>query len=108
MSARSTWCAWNRRSVRRRAEHEAGAIDVVPIIPTRWAAAVARTAEQAAGQAALAARPAKQRAGDDLMIFKGVSLTGVAEQSGIPRSARVKSRSRLAMRKLRGAMETER
>ena len=105
--ARAVDLVRREQAQRRRAEHEAGAIDVVPDHSDEVVAAVARPAEEAAVQAALAVLPAEQRAVIDLMYFEGVSQTGVAQRLGIPLGT-VKSRSLLAMRKLRGAMETER
>jgi len=105
--ARAVDLVRREQAQRRRAEHEAGAIDVVPDHSDEVVAAVARPAEQAAVQAVLAVLPAEQRAVIDLMYFQGVSQTGVAERLAIPLGT-VKSRSLLAMRKLRGAMETQR
>lgn len=105
--ARAVDLVRREQAQRRRAEHEASTIQVVPDHSEAVVAAVARPAEQAAVQAALAVLPEEQRAVIDLMYFQGVSQTGVAERLGIPLGT-VKSRSLLAMRKLRGAMETER
>jgi RNA polymerase sigma-70 factor (ECF subfamily) len=69
---------------------------------------VAEPAERAAVHAALDVLPSDQRAVIELMYFQGISQTGIAERLDIPLGT-VKSRSVLAMRKLRRAMvETDR
>ena len=92
---------------RRRAEGAAASIEVEPDHADEVATTIDRPGEQEAVRAALAVLPDEQRAVIDLMYFQGVSQTGVAERLGIPLGT-VKSRSLLAMRKLRGAMGTER
>ena len=92
---------------RRRAEGAAASIEVEPDHADEVATTIDRPGEQEAVRAALAVLPDDQRAVIDLMYFQGVSQTGVAERLGIPLGT-VKSRSLLAMRKLRGAMGTER
>lgn len=92
---------------RRRAEGAAASIEVEPDHADEVATSIDRPGEQEAVRAALAVLPDEQRAVIDLMYFQGVSQTGVAERLGIPLGT-VKSRSLLAMRKLRGAMGTER
>ena len=92
---------------RRRAEGAAASIEVEPDHADEVATTIDRPGEQEAVRAALAVLPEDQRAVIDLMYFQGVSQTGVAERLGIPLGT-VKSRSLLAMRKLRGAMGTER
>ena len=92
---------------RRRAEGAAASIEVEPDHADEVATTIDRPSEQEAVRAALAVLPDEQRAVIDLMYFQGVSQTGVAERLGIPLGT-VKSRSLLAMRKLRGAMGTER
>ena len=105
--ARAVDLVRREQAQRRRAEGQAGAILDEPDHADEVVAAVARPAERAAVHEALAVLPAEQRAVIDLMYFHGVSQTGVAEQLGIPLGT-VKSRSLLAMRKLRGALGTER
>ena len=92
---------------RRRVEGAAASIEVEPDHADEVATTIDRPGEQEAVRAALAVLPDEQRAVIDLMYFQGVSQTGVAERLGIPLGT-VKSRSLLAMRKLRGAMGTER
>ena len=92
---------------RRRAKSAAVSIEVEPDHADEVAMTIDRPGEQEAVRAALAVLPDDQRAVIDLMYFQGVSQTGVAERLGIPLGT-VKSRSLLAMRKLRGAMGTER
>jgi RNA polymerase sigma-70 factor (ECF subfamily) len=92
---------------RRRAEGAAASIEVEPDHADEVATSIDRPGEQEAVRVALAVLPDEQRAVIDLMYFQGVSQTGVAERLGIPLGT-VKSRSLLAMRKLRGAMGTER
>ena len=92
---------------RRRAEGAAASIEVEPDHADEVATTIDRPGEQEAVRAALAVLPEDQRAVIDLMYFQGVSQTGVAQRLGIPLGT-VKSRSLLAMRKLRGAMGTER
>jgi len=92
---------------RRRAEGAAASIEVEPDHADEVATTIDRPGEHEAVRAALAVLPDEQRAVIDLMYFQGVSQTGVAERLGIPLGT-VKSRSLLAMRKLRGAMGTER
>ena len=92
---------------RRRAEGAAAWIEVEPDHADEVATTIDRPGEHEAVRAALAVLPEDQRAVIDLMYFQGVSQTGVAERLGIPLGT-VKSRSLLAMRKLRGVMGTER
>ena len=92
---------------RRRAEGAAASIEVEPDHADEVATTIDRPGEQEAVRAALAVLPEDQRAVIDLMYFQGVSQTGVAQRLGIPLGT-VKSRSLLAMRKLRGVMGTER
>ena len=92
---------------RRRAEGAAASIEVEPDHADEVATTIDRPGEEEAVRAALGVLPDEQRAVIDLMYFQGVSQTGVAERLGIPLGT-VKSRSLLAMRKLRGAMGTER
>ncbi len=92
---------------RRRVEGAAASIEIEPDHADEVATTIDRPGEQEAVRAALAVLPDEQRAVIDLMYFQGVSQTGVAERLGIPLGT-VKSRSLLAMRKLRGAIGTER
>lgn len=92
---------------RRRVEGAAASIEVEPDHADEVATTIDRPGEQEAVRAALTVLPDDQRAVIDLMYFQGVSQTGVAERLGIPLGT-VKSRSLLAMRKLRGVMGTER
>jgi RNA polymerase sigma-70 factor (ECF subfamily) len=92
---------------RRRAEGAAAWIEFEPDHADEVATTIDRPGEHEAVRAALAVLPEDQRAVIDLMYFQGVSQTGVAERLGIPLGT-VKSRSLLAMRKLRGVMGTER
>jgi RNA polymerase sigma-70 factor (ECF subfamily) len=101
--ARAVDLVRREQSQRRRAEEEGRSITVVPDHAEDVVAEVARPAEQAAVQAALAELPTSQRDVIELMYFQGVSQTGVAERLGIPLGT-VKSRSLLAMRKLRTVM----
>ena len=103
---RWTWCS-REQAHRRRAEGAAASIEVEPDHADEVATTIDRPGEQEAVRAALAVLPDDQRAVIDLMYFQGVSQTGVAERLGIPLGT-VKSRSLLAMRKLRGVMGTER
>ena len=105
--ARAVDLVRREQSQRRRAAGAAASFDVEPDHADEVVAAVDRPDERAAVHAALALLPDDQRAVIDLMYFHGVSQTGVAERLGIPLGT-VKSRSLLAMRKLRGAMGTER
>jgi RNA polymerase sigma-70 factor (ECF subfamily) len=93
---------------RRRAEQATRERLVVPDPSEDVVQQVARPAERASVQAALDVLPPEQRDVIDLMYFHGLSQTGVAERLGIPLGT-VKSRTVLAMRKLRGVMaEAER
>ncbi|MEP6758122.1 MAG: sigma-70 family RNA polymerase sigma factor [Actinomycetota bacterium] len=105
--ARAVDLVRREQAQRRRAEGEAGTISVEPDHADDVVAAVARPAERAAVHEALTVLPAEQRAVIDLMYFEGVSQSVVAERLGIPLGT-VKSRSSLAMRKLRGALGTQR
>ena len=98
-----------REQTQRRRSEEAAAEPIVLHDPAdEVVAEVARPAEEAAVRAALDALPKDQRDVIELMYFGGVSQTGVAEALGLPLGT-VKSRTLLAMRKLRSAfVETER
>lgn len=69
----------------------------------RVAEDVDRPKERAAVRAALAELPAGQREVVELMYFEGLSQTRVAARLGLPLGT-VKSRSLLAMRRLRGSL----
>jgi RNA polymerase sigma-70 factor, ECF subfamily len=98
-----------REQAQRRRAEEAAAEPIVLHDPADDVVAqVARPAEEASVRAALDALPQEQRDVIELMYFGGVSQTGVAEALGLPLGT-VKSRTLLAMRKLRNALvETER
>src|SRR3954470_2562681 len=98
-----------REQAQRRRTEEAAAEPIVLADPADdVVAAVARPGEAASVRAALASLPEAQRQVIELMYFRGVSQTGVAEALGLPLGT-VKSRALLAMRKLRSALvETER
>ncbi|MFL5792332.1 MAG: sigma-70 family RNA polymerase sigma factor [Actinomycetota bacterium] len=98
-----------REQAQRRRTEEAAA---EPIVLADHAddviSAVARPGEVASVRAALATLPEPQRQVIELMYFRGVTQTGVAEALGVPLGT-VKSRALLAMRKLRTTLvETER
>jgi len=93
-----------REQTQRRRSVEAAAEPIVLHDPAEEVVAeVARPAEEAAVRAALDALPKEQREVIELMYFGGVSQTGVAEALGLPLGT-VKSRTLLAMRKLRSAL----
>ena len=98
-----------REQAQRRRAEEAAAEPIVLHDPAEDVVAqVARPSEEASVRAALDALPPEQRDVIELMYFGGVSQTGVAEALGLPLGT-VKSRTLLAMRKLRSALvETER
>jgi RNA polymerase sigma factor (sigma-70 family) len=62
-----------------------------------------RPSERRAVQAALATLPAGQREVLEMMYFDGLSQTRIAEKTGLPLGT-VKSRTLLAMRRLRAAL----
>jgi RNA polymerase sigma-70 factor (ECF subfamily) len=93
---------------RRRAEQAAAEPIVVHDPSDEVAAGVDRPGEEAAVRAALAVLPRAQRDVIELMYLGGLSQTGVAKALGLPLGT-VKSRTLLAMRKLRSALvEVER
>ncbi len=98
-----------REQAQRRRAEEAAAEPIVLHDPAEDVVAqVARPSEEASVRAALDALPPEQRDVIELMYFGGVSQTGVAEALGLPLGT-VKSRTLLAMRKLRSALvESER
>jgi RNA polymerase sigma-70 factor (ECF subfamily) len=98
-----------REQAQRRRTEEVAAEPIVVADPADdVVAAVARPDEAASVRAALATLPDAQRQVIELMYFRGVSQTGVAEALGLPLGT-VKSRALLAMRKLRSALvETQR
>lgn len=98
-----------REQAQRRRADEVAAEPIVEADPADdVVAAVARPGEAASVRAALATLPEAQRQVIELMYFRGVTQTGVAEALGLPLGT-VKSRAMLAMRKLRTAlMETQR
>jgi RNA polymerase sigma-70 factor (ECF subfamily) len=62
-----------------------------------------RPSERRAVQAALATLPVGQREVLEMMYFDGLSQTRIAEKTGLPLGT-VKSRTLLAMRRLRAAL----
>ncbi len=93
-----------REEAQRRRAEEAAADPIVVLDPAdEVAASLDRPGERASVRAALEVLPQPQRDVIDLMYFEGVSQTGVAQRLGIPLGT-VKSRSLLAMRKLRSVM----
>ena len=101
--ARAVDLVRREQAQRRRAEDEAAEPTVLHDPSDEVIAAVARPGERATVRAALEALPQAQRDVIELMYFQGVSQTGVAEALGLPLGT-VKSRTLLAMRKLRSAM----
>ena len=101
--ARAVDLVRKEQAQRRRADEAAGAATHEPDHADDVVQEVSRPAERAAVQAALAVLPVEQRDVIELMYFRGVSQTGVAERLGIPLGT-VKSRALLAMRKMRSAM----
>ena len=98
-----------REQAQRRRAEAAGAEPLIVHDPADDVVAeVARPGERASVHTALESLPQAQRDVIELMYFEGVSQTGVAKALGLPLGT-VKSRTLLAMRKLRSAMvETER
>ena len=106
--ARAVDLVRREQAQRRRTEHAAAEPIVLHDPADDVVAAVARPSEEASVRAALDALPQAQRDVIELMYFGGVSQTGVAEALGLPLGT-VKSRTLLAMRKLRSALvEVER
>jgi RNA polymerase sigma-70 factor (ECF subfamily) len=106
--ARAVDLVRREQAQRRRTEHAAAEPIVLEDPADDVVAAVARPSEEASVRAALDGLPQAQRDVIELMYFGGVSQTGVAEALGLPLGT-VKSRTLLAMRKLRSALvEVER
>lgn len=106
--ARAVDLVRREQAQRRRTEEVAAERAVVADPADDVIAAVARPGEAASVRAALASLPEAQRQVIELMYFRGVSQTGVADALGLPLGT-VKSRALLAMRKLRTVLvETER
>jgi RNA polymerase sigma-70 factor, ECF subfamily len=93
-----------REQAQRRRTEEIAAEPIVIADPSDDVVAeVVRPSEAASVRAALASLPEAQRQVIELMYFRGVSQSGVAEALGLPLGT-VKSRTLLAMRKLRSAL----
>jgi RNA polymerase sigma-70 factor (ECF subfamily) len=106
--ARAVDLVRREQAQRRRAEQAAAEPIVVHDPSDEVAAGVDRPGEEAAVRAALAVLPRAQRDVIELMYLGGLSQTGVAKALGLPLGT-VKSRTLLAMRKLRSALvEVER
>jgi RNA polymerase sigma-70 factor (ECF subfamily) len=106
--ARAVDLVRREQAQRRRAEHAAAEPIVVHDPSDDVVAVIARPGEEAAVHAALEALPQAQRDVIELMYLQGLSQTSVAKALGVPLGT-VKSRTLLAMRKLRTALvEVER
>jgi RNA polymerase sigma-70 factor (ECF subfamily) len=106
--ARAVDLVRREQAQRRRAEQAAAEPVVVHDPSDDIVAVIARPGEEAAVHAALEVLPQAQRDVIELMYLQGLSQTSVAKTLGVPLGT-VKSRTLLAMRKLRTALvEVER
>lgn len=93
--------------LRRRLRHSAGVVDQVPDVADDFLVGLERLRHQSALAEAMTRLPGEQRQVVDLMYYDGLSQQAIAHKLHLPLGT-VKSRTALAMRKLRRDVQNAR